>query len=95
MGVGTNLLGYNNKKIDSEVKKVVSKGNLSSFNSPEEVQLAEKLIDLHPWASMVRFTRSGGEANSVAIRIARASTKELKLHFAVIMAGTTGTYLQI
>ncbi len=81
MGVGTNLLGYNNKKIDSEVKKVVDKGNLSSLNSPEEVQLAEKLIDLHPWASMVRFTRSGGEANSVAIRIARASTNRTKVAF--------------
>ena len=71
MGVGTNLLGYSNKKVDKAVKDTVSKGNLSTLNSPEEVKLAEKLIKLHPWANMVRFTRSGGEANSVAIRIAR------------------------
>ena len=81
MGVGTNLLGYNNKKIDSEVKKVVSKGNLSSFNSPEEVQLAEKLIDLHPWATMVDLLVLAEKANSVAIRIARASTNRTKVAF--------------
>ena len=81
MGVGTNLLGYNNKKVDKAVKDTVSKGNLSSLNSPEEVKLAEKLIELHPWANMVRFTRSGGEANSVAIRIARAATNRTKVAF--------------
>ena len=81
MGVGTNLLGYNNKKVDKAVKNTVSKGNLSSLNSPEEVKLAEKLVELHPWASMARFTRSGGEANSVAIRIARAATNRTKVAF--------------
>ena len=81
MGVGTNLLGYNNNKVDKAVKNTVSKGNLSSLNSPEEVKLAEKLIKLHPWASMARFTRSGGEANSVAIRIARAATNRTKVAF--------------
>ena len=81
MGVGTNLLGYNNKKVDKAVKNTVSKGNLSSLNSPEEVKLAEKLVELHPWASMARFTRSGGETNSVAIRIARAATNRTKVAF--------------
>jgi glutamate-1-semialdehyde aminotransferase len=40
------------------------------------VDLAQKLISLHPWAEMVRFTRSGGEAMMVAIRIARAATSK-------------------
>src|SRR6185369_8097222 len=44
------------------------------FNCPEEVYLAEKLVELHPWADMVRFARSGGEANAIAIRIARAAS---------------------
>jgi len=47
---------------------------MSTFNAPEEVYLAEKLIELHPWADMARFTRSGGEANAVSIRIARAAS---------------------
>ncbi len=81
MGVGTNMLGYNNAKVDRAVKETIQKGNLSSLNSPEEVKLAEKLIELHPWAHMVRFTRSGGEANAVAIRIARAATNRTKIAF--------------
>ena len=74
MGIGTNILGYSNKEIDAAVSKIIKKGNMSTLNCPEEVYLAEKLIELHPWSSMVRFARSGGEANSIAIRIARAAT---------------------
>lgn len=74
MGIGTNILGYGNPEVDAEVKKIVSEGNMSTLNCPEEVYLAEKLIEMHKWADMVRFARSGGEANSIAIRIARAAT---------------------
>ncbi len=79
MGIGTNSLGYSNKTIDDEVKAVVNKGNMSSLNSIEEILLAEKLVELHPWSEMVRFTRSGGEANAVAIRIARAASGKDKI----------------
>jgi len=72
--VGTCTLGYNHNKINQHVNKIVNKGVMSSLNCPEEVELAEKLIELHPWAGMARFCRSGGEANSVAIRIARAAS---------------------
>ena len=72
MGVGTNILGYANDKIDREVIKSIKLSNLSSLNSFEEVLLAEKLIELHPWAEMVKFARTGAEANSIAIRLARA-----------------------
>ena len=74
MGIGTNILGYCQDEIDSAVKDVILKGNLTTLNCPEEVLLAEKLVDIHPWSNMVRFARSGGEANSIAIRIARAAT---------------------
>ena len=47
---------------------------MSTFNCPEEVYLAERLVELHPWADMVRFARTGGEANAIAIRIARAAS---------------------
>ena len=72
MGVGTNTLGYCNKQVDRKVSDLIKKGNISTLNSVEEIKLSEKLIDIHPWADMTKFTRSGGEANSVAIRIARA-----------------------
>ena len=51
---------------------VVQAGNMSTLNCPEEVYLAEKLVEMHPWSGMARFTRSGGEACAVAVRIARA-----------------------
>ena len=47
---------------------------MSTLNCPEEVLLAERLVEMHPWADMVKFARSGGEANAIAVRIARAST---------------------
>tara|TARA_B100001758_G_C18368144_1_gene589757 strand:- start:108 stop:1427 length:1320 start_codon:yes stop_codon:yes gene_type:complete len=74
MGVGTNSLGYCNEFVDKQVNLAIKSGNMSTLNSPQEVSLAEKLIELHEWADMVRFARTGGEANSISIRIARAST---------------------
>ena len=79
MGIGTNILGYGNKRVDEAIKKTIRKGNMSTLNCPEEVLLAEKLIELHPWASKVRFARSGGEANAISIRIARAATGKEKI----------------
>ncbi len=75
MGVGTNILGYSNSKIDNYVVKNIRKGNMTSLNCPEEVFLVSKLIEMHPWFHMAKLTRSGGEANAVAIRIARSAKK--------------------
>jgi glutamate-1-semialdehyde 2,1-aminomutase len=79
MGIGTNILGYGHPEVDEAVRETIAAGNMSTFNCPEEVYLAEKLIELHPWADMVRFARSGGEANAIAIRIARAATGKDKV----------------
>jgi len=79
MGIGTNILGYGHHEVDDAVHKTIDVGNMSTLNCPEEVYLAERLIELHPWADMVRFARSGGEANAVAIRIARAATGKDKV----------------
>lgn len=74
MGIGTNLLGYGHPEVDGAVAATVAAGNMCTLNCPEEVWLAERLVALHPWAEMARFARSGGEANAIAIRIARAAT---------------------
>jgi glutamate-1-semialdehyde 2,1-aminomutase len=79
MGIGTNTLGYGHETVDNAVLETVKKGNMSTLSCPEEVYLAEKLIELNPWADMVRFARSGGEANSIAIRIARAASGKDKV----------------
>ena len=44
MGVGTNTLGYSHSGVDSAVKKVIKKGNITTLNCPEEVLLSEKLL---------------------------------------------------
>jgi glutamate-1-semialdehyde 2,1-aminomutase len=81
MGIGTNILGYGDDEVDDAVRSVVGNGNMSTLNCPEEVFLAEKLIDLHPWADMVRLARSGGEANAIAVRIARAASGKSTVAF--------------
>ena len=79
--VGTNTLGYGNKAVNDAVYKCIKKGNLSTLNAPEEVYLAEKLVKMHPWSSMAKFARSGGEINSMAVRIARSYTGKSKIAF--------------
>lgn len=72
MGVGSCILGYADPDVNRAVKKVIDMGSMCTLNSPEEVELAELLLELHPWAGMVRFARSGGEAMAIAVRIARS-----------------------
>ena len=79
MGVGTNILGYSRNEVDDAVRKVIDKGNMSTLNSREEILLAEKLIQMHPWAGKARFARTGGEAAAIAVRIARAATGKDKV----------------
>jgi len=75
MAVGACILGYADDEVDDAVVKALRDGVNSSLNAPEEVQLAEELIELHPWFDMVRYARSGGEAMGIAVRIARAYSK--------------------
>jgi glutamate-1-semialdehyde 2,1-aminomutase len=81
MGVGSCVLGYADADVDAAVIKAVQNGAMCTLNCPEEVELAEKLIALHPWADMVRFARTGGEACAIAIRIARAASGKGKVAF--------------
>lgn len=76
MGVGACVLGYADSEVNKAIKEVVDKGNMSTLNSPEEVELAELLLDIHPWADMVRYARTGGEAMAVAVRLARGYVKK-------------------
>ena len=74
LGVGACPLGYADPDVDRAVKEAIDQGSMCTLNCPEEVELAEALLRLHPWAEMARFSRGGGEAMAVAVRIARART---------------------
>ena len=78
-GVGQSVLGYANSKVDNEVIKSNKTGNMSSLNSYQEVLLAKKLIDIHPWSGFARFAKTGGEANAIATRIARSINNKDKV----------------
>ncbi len=81
MGIGTCLLGYADPAVNETVINAVRRGSMSSLNFPEEVELAELLLELNPWAQMTRFARTGGEALAVAVRIARACSGRVGIAF--------------
>src|SRR4030067_2101051 len=80
-GIGANVLGYADPDVDAAVHAAVDAGTSSSLNCPEEIELAELLCEIHPWAEMVRYARTGGEAMAVAVRIVRAATGREKILF--------------
>jgi len=73
-GIGACILGACDPDVDAAVRTAIDAGSMSTLNAPEEVELADLLCELHPWADMVRYARCGGEAMAVAVRIARAKT---------------------
>src|ERR1700727_1816114 len=60
-GVGSCLLGYADPDVNEAVKQVIDTGSMATLNGPEEVELADLLCELHPWAEVGRYARSGGE----------------------------------
>lgn len=76
MGIGSCILGYADADVDKAVREAVDRGSMSTLNTAEEVKLAELLTGIHPWAQMVRYSRSGGEAMAIAVRIARAYSRK-------------------
>lgn len=80
-GVGTSALGYADPAVSAAVEGVLGDGTMTTLNCAEEVELAELLLEIHPWAEMARFGRAGGEMMAMAIRIARAATGRDRIAF--------------
>ena len=81
VGVGACILGYADDEVDSAVIKAIRNASMCTLNCPEEVELAERLLSMHPWAQMARFARTGGEACAIAVRIARAFSGKSEVAF--------------
>ncbi len=73
-GIGAVVLGYADPDVTAAVRRRLLLGTYSTLVSPQEVELADALLSLHPWAGKVRYVRGGGEADMVAVRVARAAT---------------------
>jgi glutamate-1-semialdehyde 2,1-aminomutase len=73
-GIGTCTLGYADDDVNAAVHSAVDRGSMSTLNCAEDLVLADLLVELHPWADMVRYARTGGEALAIAVRLGRAAT---------------------
>jgi glutamate-1-semialdehyde aminotransferase len=77
--LGTNLIGYGHTEIVDTIFKQVQRGILFSLGTPQEVYTAERLKGIFPFVDCVKFLKSGSEACTAAVRIARANRPERKL----------------
>jgi glutamate-1-semialdehyde aminotransferase len=73
-GLGTNFMGYGNDKICQHMHKYLFTGFSHSIPNLLEVEVAEKLKALFPFVDLFKFLKTGSEACSAAVRIARAMT---------------------
>ena len=74
LGLAAITLGYSYPAVNDAVARQLERGSIFSLPSPLEVDVAERLVGLIPCAEMVRFLKSGSEANAAAVRVARAAT---------------------
>jgi|TARA_B100002003_G_scaffold84280_1_gene78721 glutamate-1-semialdehyde-2,1-aminomutase len=74
MALLSNILGYSYEAVNEAVRNQLEKGVSFSLPHPLEVELAEKLVQIIPCAEMVKFGKSGSDATSGAVRVARAYT---------------------
>ena len=81
LGSGSSILGYNNPIINQAVISAINTGSMTSLNVPEEIELAEILLSLHPWGNFVKYARTGADIVSIAIKIARAYKNKSKILF--------------
>jgi glutamate-1-semialdehyde 2,1-aminomutase len=81
MGVGPVILGYCYEQVDSAVKEQIDKGVLGSINNALEIKVAQTIVDMVPCAEVVKLCKSGGEADAIAVRIARGYTGKEKVLF--------------
>ncbi len=80
-GVGPIILGYADPVVDAAVREQIDRGGICSIVHESAVELAEELVRLVPSAEMVRYAKGGGEACTVAVRIARGFTGKDRVLF--------------
>lgn len=86
MALGSVAIGYADSHVGGVVSQAIALGNIGGVPNVLEVSVAERLCDFIPCAEQVRFMKSGAEAMSAAVRIARTCTARDR----VIAAGYFG-----
>jgi len=77
---GPIIIGHREEEIDNAaIEQIRSKGFCFSLTQPPQNKLAEKLIELIPSAEMAVFVKTGSDATTTAIRVARGATERTKI----------------
>ena len=79
MAVGPLVLGYADPAVDEAIRRQLDDGITFSMMHPLEVEVAEAIRDLVPFARSVRYSKTGADATSAAVRLARAFTGRPKV----------------
>ena len=79
MALGPIILGYNNAHVNNAIAEQLADGTIFSQMHPLEVEVSELLTEIIPCAEMVRFGKTGSDATTAAVRLARAFTKRDKV----------------
>jgi glutamate-1-semialdehyde aminotransferase len=77
---GPIILGYREEEVDNAViEQIRNKGICFSLTQPVQTQLAQKLTEIIPCCEMAAFVKTGSDATTIAIRVARAYTNKVKI----------------
>ena len=79
MGIGPLSLGYAYPKVDNAIKKQLEDGITFSLMHPLEVEVAKLINEVVPNAESVRYSKTGADVTTAAIRVARAHTGREKV----------------
>jgi glutamate-1-semialdehyde aminotransferase len=79
MAIGPLVLGYAHPAVDEAIRRQLADGITFSLMHPLEVEVAEMLRDFVPNAESVRFSKTGADVTSAAVRVARAFTGREKV----------------
>lgn len=86
MALGPIILGHRHPAVDEAITEQLRSGITFTLPHRIEIDVAERIVALVPGAERVRFAKSGSDATSAAVRLARASTGRER----VIVAGYHG-----
>jgi glutamate-1-semialdehyde aminotransferase len=74
MGLWPIILGYGYPDVADAITKQAREGQTFSLMHPLEIEVSEILLDLNPWADMVRFGKNGSDITTAAVKVSRAAT---------------------
>src|SRR4051794_25103135 len=81
MGLGPVILGHADPRVNEAIERQLRDGITFTLPHPVELEVAERVIERVPGAERVRFAKAGSDANSPAIRLARAITGRAQVLF--------------